>query len=37
MSTEGLRYDWTYADYARLPDDAPEPLALDLADLLRPV
>lgn len=21
MSNQGLRYDWTYADYARLPDD----------------
>lgn len=21
MSTRGLRYDWTYSDYARLPDD----------------
>jgi Uma2 family endonuclease len=36
MSTQELRYDWTYADYARLPDDGNHYEVLDGALLVTP-
>ncbi len=36
MSTSGLRYDWTYSDYARLPDDGSRYEVLDGELLVTP-
>jgi Uma2 family endonuclease len=36
MSTQELRYDWTYADYARLPDDGNHYEVLDGELLVTP-